>query len=242
MNITGVGTTVANCLFYNAPHSAILFGGNGHAIRDNEIHDVLTETGDCGAIYAGRDWTAFGTVISGNWVHDLKGVPGRWPSAIYLDDALSGITVRNNFVEGLPQGLGLLVGGGRYDTVEGNIFARCKEGMHLDSRGVGWMSDLSTLKERLAGMPVDKEPWATRYPMIKDTLRDSPGKPVGTRITGNATVDCKTVWLGKATAGVAIVAPNWENAKGCKLIEDGDKVSVTGTPIVFTKPSVGIRK
>jgi len=242
VSLGGVGNTVENSLLEGSPHAAILFGGNEHNIRNNEIRDVLTETGDCGAIYGGRDWTAFGTVISGNWLHDLKGAPGRWPSGIYLDDAISGITVKGNLVESLPQGLGVLVGGGRYNVIEDNIFSNCKDGMFLDSRGIRWMG-LDIVKKRLAEMPVTKEPWASRYPMLKDTLKDSPGKPIGTRITGNAVVDCKAVWKAKDTGGdAAVVAPNWENDKGTKLSEQDGRVTVAGTPIVFNKPSVGVRK
>lgn len=237
----GVGSTVENSLFHGSPHTAILFGGNEHLIRSNEIHTVLTETGDCGAIYGGRDWTAFGTVISGNWIHDLGGLSGRWPCAIYLDDALSGIFVKNNLVERVS--LGILVGGGRYNTVTGNIFNRCEEGMHLDSRGIGWMSNrLDTLKKRLAEMPVDQAPWTTRYPMLKNTLQNAPGKPVGTRMTGNATVACQKAWKAKSPAGVATVAPNWENVRGLKLVEKGKKVHLIGTPLEIIKPEVGVRR
>ena len=242
VSASGVGVTVENNLFHDSPHTAILFGGNDHRIRNNEIHTVLTETGDCGAIYGGRDWAACGTEITGNWIHDLGGMAGRWPCGIYLDDALSGIIVKNNLVDKVS--LGLLVGGGRHNQIEGNIFSRCDEAMHLDSRGIGWMGGkgLDTLKKRLAEMPVDKEPWASRFPMLKDTLKNDPGKPVGTRITGNAAVACKKTWKAKSPAGVAVVTPNWENMPAQNLQEKDGKLILAGTPITFTKPMVGARK
>jgi len=230
---------VENSLMHDAPHSAILYGGQEHLIRNNEIHHVLTETGDCGAIYAGRDWTTFGTVISGNWIHDLGGLPGRWPCGIYLDDQLSGITVKNNFVERVS--LGILVGGGRYDIVEGNIFAHCDEAMHLDNRGMS-KGNNQTLLERLAKIPAASEPWTSRYPVVQNTLKDQPENPVGTRITGNAAVACKVAWRSKSPAGVATVAPNWEKLPAGSLREQGREVKVEGTSLVFTKPEVGVRK
>ena len=239
VSLNGVGSTVENCLMHDSPHSAILYGGQEHLIRNNEIHHVLTETGDCGAIYAGRDWTTFGTVISGNWIHDLGGLPGRWPCGIYLDDQLSGITVKNNFVERVS--LGILVGGGRYDIVEGNIFAHCDEAMHLDNRGMS-KGNNQTLLERLAKIPAASEPWTSRYPVVQNTLKDQPENPVGTRITGNAAVACKVAWRSKSPAGVATVAPNWEKLPAGSLREQGREVKVEGTSLVFTKPEVGVRK
>jgi len=42
----GVGQSAANNLLYDGPLSAILFGGNGHRIELNEIHDVCYEVDD----------------------------------------------------------------------------------------------------------------------------------------------------------------------------------------------------
>jgi len=243
ISLGGVGAVAENCLMSDAPHSAILYGGQEHLIRNNEIHDVLTETGDCGAIYAGRSWTAFGTVISGNWIHDLKGTPGSPPCGIYLDDQLSGITVKGNLIERAP--LGVLVGGGRYDQIEGNIVSTCQEGLHLDSRGTqAWSANSrKTLAAGLEKLPGTEEPWKSRYPQVQATLTDRPNLPVGTRIIGNALVGCHSPWHGTpATSGVAIVEPNWKSLPAPSLVERNGTFTITGTPLVFTKPSVGVRK
>ncbi|GIV15981.1 MAG: hypothetical protein KatS3mg022_1416 [Armatimonadota bacterium] len=58
--VNGVGVRVAHNLMYDAPHTAILLGGNDHLIEFNEIHHVCTETGDAGAFYMGRDLTQRG--------------------------------------------------------------------------------------------------------------------------------------------------------------------------------------
>ncbi len=71
---------------------------------------MLLETGDCGAIYCGRDWTLHGTVIRGNLIHDIKGTDARYQNAVYLDDMASGITVEGNIF--LRCNWGMLVGGG----------------------------------------------------------------------------------------------------------------------------------
>ncbi|MFO1051440.1 MAG: right-handed parallel beta-helix repeat-containing protein [Planctomycetota bacterium] len=188
--IQGVGQIVRHNLFVDAPHCAILFSGNEHRIEDNEIHDVLRECGDCGAIYCGRDWAMHGTVIRHNHIHDLPGSTERYQNAIYLDDMASGITVEGNVVERCN--LGMLIGGGRDVKVINNLFVDCKEGIRFDARGTTWMAKdiadpaTSTLHQRLREIPFDQEPWASRYPQVKLTLTESFGRPLGSRVVGNA--------------------------------------------------------
>jgi hypothetical protein len=238
VRLSGVGSTVTGCLFRRAPHSAILFGGNEHAIAGNEIHSVLMETGDCGAIYGGRDWTSFGTVISGNWIHDLGGHAGRWACGIYLDDQLSGITVRGNWVDRAE--LGLLIGGGRHNLVADNIISRCRQGISADARGTTWGREklLPTLFERLSRIPVDREPWKSRYPMLAGLREDRPEEPVGTRIVSNALVACGVAWLHRAEAGGMVTAPNFEGLPEQSLVVTGRSVTVQGTPLRFVKPGI----
>jgi hypothetical protein len=239
VSLAGVGATVEHCLMSGAPHAAILFSGNEHLIRDNEIRAVLSETGDCGAIYGGRDWTACGTRISGNWIHDLGGLPGQWPCGIYLDDELSGITVEGNLIERAV--LGILVGGGRYNDVRGNVIVGCAQGLHLDSRGTSRANNMATLRERLAAVPVNDEPWRSRYPMLARTLTDDPEKPVGTRVVGNAVVGCQKQWRQRVTSGVAVVDPNWVSLPPDAIAVTGRHVDVRGTTLTFDRPDVGVR-
>ncbi|MCP4452631.1 MAG: right-handed parallel beta-helix repeat-containing protein, partial [Planctomycetes bacterium] len=63
VSVSGVGHCVRHNVIHDGPHNAIQLGGNDHLIEFNEIHHVCFETGDVGAFYMGRDWTARGTVI-----------------------------------------------------------------------------------------------------------------------------------------------------------------------------------
>jgi hypothetical protein len=175
--VRGVGSTVSHCLFHDAPHSAILFGGNEHLITKNEIHAVMTEAADCGAIYGGRDFACYGIVISGNWIH---GVGGSQRSGIYLDDQLSGVTVTGNLVEGSV--MGVLVGGGRYNTVENNIL-NCRQPIHMDSRGTSYgKKNMRGMLRELAKLPIGQEPWKSRYPQVR---QGDMNKPTGTVVKDN---------------------------------------------------------
>ena len=69
--LSGVGLRASHNLIHDAPHSAILFGGNDHTIEYNEIHNVCNEVAQTRAIYAGRSWTLRGHVIRFNYLHHL---------------------------------------------------------------------------------------------------------------------------------------------------------------------------
>ena len=66
-----VGVTVRGNEIFDAPHSAVIYGGNDHLFESNDVHHVCLETGDAGAFYTGRDWTTQGTVLRYNYIHDL---------------------------------------------------------------------------------------------------------------------------------------------------------------------------
>lgn len=214
----GVGQQVLGNEFGHAPHSAIIFGGNEHVIEGNEIYDVLRETGDSGAIYCGRDWTMHGTRIAANFIHHLGGTEGRWQNAIYLDDMASGIEVTGNLI--WRAHWGMLVGGGRDLDIHGNTFVECDLGIRFDARGVGWMSKhiadpaTSTLHKRLAAMPIESEPWASRYPSLQHYLTDRFGRPAGSRLTDNTFIATK---LGP--------------------VDDRECVEVTGTVELSERPA-----
>jgi hypothetical protein len=70
IHLSGVGNRVANNLIHDAPHSAILYGGNEHVLELNDIHHVAQETSDVGAFYTGRDWTTRGNLLCWNYIHD----------------------------------------------------------------------------------------------------------------------------------------------------------------------------
>ncbi len=189
VQVGGVGQQIRHNEIYDAPHSAIIFSGNDHRIEANEIHHVLQETGDCGAIYCGRDWTMFGNVIRHNFIHDLSGSADRWQNAIYLDDMASGIEVSGNLI--YRCNWGMLIGGGRDVHIDGNVFVQCALGVSFDARGVGWMAphiadpQTSTILQRLAATPLDSPPWSTRFPQLQSYLSDRRGRPVGSRLRNN---------------------------------------------------------
>ena len=191
--VSGVGNRIAHNLIHDAPHSAILLGGNEHIIEFNHIHHVCMETSDAGAFYLGRDFTERGNVVRHNFFHDLgKGSV----QAIYLDDCASGTMVYGNVC--YRAGRGVLLGGGRDNTIENNIFVECEPAIHVDGRGLGWAKFWfdgrdSTLMDRLKAMNHTQPPYSTRYPKLANILDDEPAVPKGNLIARNIRVGGR--WL-----------------------------------------------
>ena len=131
-NITGVGMTVRNNLIHDCPHTAILFWGNDMTIENNEIYNVVMETGDAGGIYTGRNFTFRGNNVCRNYIHHLGGV-GMGTMGIYNDDCVSGTVMKDNFFFEVNRAA--FLGGGRDFIVKNNVFVNCYPSVEIDGRG-----------------------------------------------------------------------------------------------------------
>ncbi len=199
LRLSGVGHHAENNRIHDTPHAAIIFKGNDHVIRGNDIRRVCLETGDAGALYTGRDWTQRGTVIEQNLFLDIEGVGEKGARAVYLDDLASGAVVRRNVLRRCRWGV--YIGGGRDNVIEANWFDNCQAAVHVDARGIGWAKPLIEqgkgswdLYGKLAEVRHKQPPYATRYPPLAEILDHQPQKPLGNRIADNLATDCET-WL-----------------------------------------------
>ena len=185
ISIGGVGNSATHNLIHDAPHLAIEFSGNDHLIEFNEIYNICQESNDAGAIYAGRDWTMRGTIISHNYLHDISGFQGRGCVGIYLDDMFCGTTICGNVFYRVTNAA--FIGGGRDNRVENNIFVDCQPSLHIDARGLGWAKESvnTTMLERLNAMPYTSDLWQKRFPQLVNILKDEPAAPKGNVVTHN---------------------------------------------------------
>ncbi|GBC94525.1 hypothetical protein HRbin16_00309 [bacterium HR16] len=249
--VGGVGVRVAHNLMYDSPHTAILLGGNDHLIEFNEIHHVCTETGDAGAFYMGRDLTQRGTIIRYNYFHDLgKSLQAETfvdVMAVYLDDCTCGTTIFGNLF--VRAGRAAMIGGGRDNTVENNIFVDCEPSVHVDARGMGWASFWfdgrdSTLMDRLKAVPYQKPPWSERYPELVNILNDEPAVPKGNKIVRNISVGGRWIDLyDNLTDKVITIRDNITEGdagvevtpKGVRLRKDSPAFKIGFQPIPVEK-------
>jgi hypothetical protein len=196
--VQGCGNIVRNNVIHDAPHLAILYGGNEQLIELNEIYNVQQETGDVGAFYTGRDWTSQGNVIQYNYFHDLGG-GGQGQNehlmGIYLDDCDSGDTLHGNLFQ--RAGRALFIGGGRDNTVTCNLVMDSLISFHFDSRGMTWKQwnqpgDGWNLEEKAEKMNYKNPPWSTRYPRLAETMNNAPREPLGNVLKNNLLIDSKS--------------------------------------------------
>ena len=177
----GVGQRASHNLIHDHPHAAMLFSGNDHLIEFNEIHHIALETGDVGAIYAGRDYSFRGNRIRHNYIHETGGV-GMGSMGVYMDDCVSGAEVFGNVFYKVHWAM--FIGGGRDHRVENNLFVDCEPAVRVDGRGLdsspvwrGMVDDY--MRKQLAAVP--SKLYRERYPEMK-SLDAYYGPPEGPAI------------------------------------------------------------
>lgn len=184
----GVGQRLDHSLIHDAPFEAIYLRGNEHLVEYNEVHHVTQETGDAGALHTGRDWTWRGNVIRYNYFHHLLGPGLHGVMGVYLDDFSSGFTVFGNLF--YKAGRASMIGGGRDNTFENNLYVDCAPSVHVDARGLSWAGyymsgGYPVLFQLMDSVHYERPPYSTRYPELLTLYADSPAVPKNNRIVRN---------------------------------------------------------
>lgn len=185
IEVAGVGSQITHNLVEASPGPAIFIGGNEHLLEKNEVHHVCEQASDCGAIYAGRDWTLLGNIIRYNSVHDISGyglksvdiaknsvVYGEQDGGrgIYLDDGVGGFTVFGNLLVDAGQ-MAIQLGGGRFHTIENNlVIARHGFALMVDNRWPDYK--WSENQKRLTQVPYLGNVWRSKYPMLAEPMNN----------------------------------------------------------------------
>ncbi len=177
IEVDGCGAIVRHNELYNSPHMAITHPGNEHIIEYNYLHEVTTESIDAGAICTGGDAAAHGTIERFNYLENIG--TKEYPScAIYWDNTHSGQTAFGNVFRNVP-GKSIMIGGGRENVVRNNISIGSEYAVQYDQRlrdgalSGGWYGNqIGAYMNSSKAMPVTEEPWASRYPHIKELKDD----------------------------------------------------------------------
>lgn len=184
VQVDGVGNRVTHNLFHDAPHMAVMWGGNDHTFEFNEFHSVVYGANDAGIMYAGYNPAMRGHMIRYNYFHHVYGHEGRGCNGIYLDDMFCSATIFGNVFYQVPRAA--FIGGGHDNVVENNVFVDCKPALHVDARMMGWASaSVPLMKQRLEEVPYKDEPWRSRYPQLRTYLEGNYAQPRGNLVARN---------------------------------------------------------
>ena len=164
--IKGCGTSFIHNNVSCAAFQAIRHYGNNHTISYNEIYNVNQETDDCGAIYCGRNTIQRGTVISYNYLHDLKSVetlPFGHQVGIYWDDNQTGMKAEYNIIKNVNVNF--------YTNGVDNYFCNNTSidiaKTNLDVRNGGAASNQNPEQAAFAGNIADEELYFKTYPNLQ---------------------------------------------------------------------------
>ena len=197
VTLGGCGNRVAHNLIHHCPTGGVSYGGNEHVLELNEVHHVCLLYSDVGVFYTGRDWASRGNLVRWNYIHSNVNKHGSGSQAIYLDDCDSGDRVIGNIVYG-GVGRGVLLGGGRDNTIEGNVFIHLPIGIHVDARGPrGITLDKPgswNLKAKCEALDYLSPFWKQRYPKLATVLDEEPLLPLGNVMRNNIFIECKQPW------------------------------------------------
>ncbi|MCG3147222.1 MAG: hypothetical protein PCFJNLEI_00660 [Verrucomicrobiae bacterium] len=215
--IDGVGNTATHNRIEDLPHSAIMFEGNDHRIEYNWIANVVTDSDDGGAIYAGRDIAMHGNSIRCNFISGARGGTLGFRSGIYLDDQVGGVEVFGNILHN--NSIAAVISG-RHIRVENNLLIGNDKALSIDGR-LPCDRHLQVLK----ALPVGEDPWLSRYPEVARAPQDHWGKPVGMTVRFNVGIGCQPVSfdLGIDTTFVALEGNvEWKGDAGFVDMMGGD--------------------
>lgn len=237
VKLYGIGDRVSHCRINNAAHMGIYFLGNDNTIEYNEIYNVLKFSNDMGAIYAGRDWTAGGTVIKYNYIHDCVGEDLRtdavWHTqGIYFDDGLSGMTIYGNIFDGVNNGV--FIHYGRSNRIENNIFRNCKTAIVIknksgtkDTKGMYDENEKIQAAYKEGGITAttvaelikrnyvnkylpNKALYEEKYPFLKTIMDDYPMFPKYNTIKNNAIIASEPYEIPESVTNDTPMGGNFE--------------------------------
>ena len=166
------GTKLLKNRLHDIPHTAIMLtDSTACTVEKNEIYNAVNDTYDAGAIYIGASkFKGVGNVFKNNYIHDIyltEDAKGGATVGLYWDDQVSGQTAFGNIFD--DNSLGMLVGGGDWNTVDNNIFYKTRASLTYDNRGHGWQTGSATnlVSQYESEVGVSNALWQNTYPYTK---------------------------------------------------------------------------
>ena len=153
-------------------------------------------------VYVGRSWSQRGNVVRNNHFENIRPIErlaqkSCSQNAFYLDDQMSGYQFYGNTI--VNASVGVLLGGGRRNSIVDNVFIDCDGDVHFDNRGQTWHLDYcrknctdtrngyqpACFYHELQSLNYTAPPYSQRYPELESIYRDRPCTPVHNVVSNN---------------------------------------------------------
>ena len=171
----GCGDVIRNNVIHNSPGHAIDFNGNNYKILNNELYNANREVSDTGIIYTYRSFSARGTEIAYNFLHDGQPTDERLSvsnNGIYWDDNTTGQLAHHNIFANIYRAI--CANGGTDNSVTNNIFVDCAFATHLNTNFL--LQEEVQKRHRLHyESVVDSEVWQKAYPNMRPLVEEYMG-------------------------------------------------------------------
>lgn len=210
----------------HGPHTAMTGGGNNHVFEHNTISRVCFECTDTGAFYVGRSWNQRGNVVRYNTFDTIRPTEklaqkSCSQNAFYLDDQMSGYDFYGNTI--INSTTGVLLGGGRRNSIHDNVFINNDVDIAFDNRGMTWQlnycryncTDASQgyqpacFKNKLQALNYTSPPYSVQYPSLPTIYQDHPCVPVHNVIADNQYCHAHSANGGKFLTATAAQITSW---------------------------------
>ena len=172
--MSGLGNRISGCEFYNSATMAILMLGNDQTVEYCNVHHVCLDIEDNGALYHGRNPAQRGSVIRGNYFHDIE-VPFN-VRALYHDDGSGAVEVYGNIFRNITSPP-VQIGGGSDIRYHDNIFMDLPcAAVKTDGRLKTWGAD-RLIAHRDSVAIVDGPAFRAHYPEFASYYEGDPAEP-----------------------------------------------------------------
>jgi hypothetical protein len=177
----GVGNRIAFNRMRQLPSSAIRLNGNEHTVEFNEVHHVVLESDDQGAIDMWGNPTYRGNVIRYNSWHHIGNWDGQQEelhigaAAIRLDDAICGVLIQGNVFHRCASGSvgfgAVQIHGGKENRIADNLFSESRAAVSFTAwNDARWRE---TVRDALNHAAIDRELYLRRYPELNRLSEDA---------------------------------------------------------------------
>ena len=172
--MAGLGNRISGCEFYQSATMAILMLGNDQTVEYCNVHHVCMDIEDNGALYHGRNPAQRGSVIRGNYFHDIE-VPFN-VRALYHDDGSGAVEVYGNIFRNITSPP-VQIGGGSDIRYHANIFMDLPcAAVKTDGRLKTWGAD-RLVAHRDSVALVDGPAFRAHYPEFASYYEGDPAEP-----------------------------------------------------------------